>query len=188
MSRRVTFSLAVLVLFCGFGAPIALAQGPGVPCVEPGTGFYQSSVCYGVNPQGFSTVNSFMAPDYLYASQPLVVTTWTDYGWPPPPLSAPSCYMVRRGDTLARIAAWYGTSVHCLTAANSIPNPNLIHAGQCLRIVGPECDMGCPSCFVAHNYVQMPIPTPAPITPTCGSRRHPTLLLTGAQSSTATAS
>jgi hypothetical protein len=43
-------------------------------------------------------------------------------------------YTVRRGDTLARIAAKQGTSVGAITRASGISNPNLIRAGQALCI------------------------------------------------------
>ncbi len=44
-------------------------------------------------------------------------------------------YTVRRGDTLARIASWYGTSVAALAALNRLRNPNVIYVGQklCVR-------------------------------------------------------
>ncbi len=43
-------------------------------------------------------------------------------------------YIVQRGDTLARIALRYGTSLSTLISANCIANPNLIYAGQRLRV------------------------------------------------------
>lgn len=44
-------------------------------------------------------------------------------------------YIVRRGDTLARIASWYGTSAAALAALNRLRNPNVIYVGQklCVR-------------------------------------------------------
>ncbi|RME43463.1 MAG: LysM peptidoglycan-binding domain-containing protein [Deltaproteobacteria bacterium] len=47
-------------------------------------------------------------------------------------------YEVRRGDTLARIAARFGTSVAALEAWNAIENPNEIRVGQRLRVVPPH--------------------------------------------------
>jgi len=43
-------------------------------------------------------------------------------------------YVVRRGDTLAGIAARFGTTVQALVAANNIFNPNHIFAGQVLHL------------------------------------------------------
>lgn len=45
-------------------------------------------------------------------------------------------YVVRRGDTLYRIAKQYGSTVHTLSAANGIANPNRIYVGQRLVIPG----------------------------------------------------
>jgi LysM repeat protein len=56
---------------------------------------------------------------------------------PPPPGPPPggACsYHVRRGDTLANIAWRYGTSVPYLARLNGLRNPNLIYAGQWLRV------------------------------------------------------
>ncbi len=43
-------------------------------------------------------------------------------------------YVVQRGDTLAKIAARYGTSWVVLCSLNSLWNPNLIYVGQVLRV------------------------------------------------------
>ncbi len=45
-------------------------------------------------------------------------------------------YVVQRGDNLFRIALRYGTTVSAIAAANGIVNPNLIYAGQQLKIPG----------------------------------------------------
>lgn len=45
-----------------------------------------------------------------------------------------STYVVQRGDTLAKIAARYGTTWRDIAVANNISNPNLIYAGQVLII------------------------------------------------------
>jgi murein DD-endopeptidase MepM/ murein hydrolase activator NlpD len=43
-------------------------------------------------------------------------------------------YVVQRGDTLAKIAARFGTTWYQLCVLNGLWNPNLIYAGQVLRI------------------------------------------------------
>jgi len=43
-------------------------------------------------------------------------------------------HVVRAGETLASIAAAYGTNTASIAAANNIVNPNLIYAGQALII------------------------------------------------------
>jgi LysM repeat protein len=43
-------------------------------------------------------------------------------------------YTVQPGDTLYKIATWYGSTVYAITTANNIANPNLIYAGSTLWI------------------------------------------------------
>ncbi len=45
-------------------------------------------------------------------------------------------YLIKRGDTLTRIAARHGTSVSALAKLNGIKNVNLIYAGASLRLPG----------------------------------------------------
>jgi hypothetical protein len=55
----------------------------------------------------------------------------------PPQPPAPACatwYTVKKGDTLAAIAARYRVPVAMIVACNNIKNPNLIYAGQRLCI------------------------------------------------------
>jgi len=55
-------------------------------------------------------------------------------GLPPPPGGGVCSYRVRRGDTLANIAWHRFTGVSHLASINGIRNPNLIYAGQWLRV------------------------------------------------------
>lgn len=43
-------------------------------------------------------------------------------------------HTVQRGETLSRIARWYGTTVAHLQALNNIYNPNIIYVGQWLCV------------------------------------------------------
>lgn len=43
-------------------------------------------------------------------------------------------YTVKKGDTLSRIAAKYGTTYQAIAAYNGIKNPNAIHVGQKIKI------------------------------------------------------
>src|SRR5690606_30592767 len=45
-------------------------------------------------------------------------------------------HTVKAGDTLASIAARYGTTVSALASANGITNPNLIVVGRSLQLQG----------------------------------------------------
>lgn len=58
--------------------------------------------------------------------------------------SGTTIYVVQRGDTLARIAARYSTTVNTLMQLNNIRNPNLIYVGQRLRVPAPGGGTGAP--------------------------------------------
>lgn len=71
-------------------------------------------------------------------------------------------YIVKRGDTLAALAARHGVTLPALLAANpSIKNANLIFIGQRLQIpgaAGPVVDYGE---FVKEFGQPPPVPKPA---------------------------
>ena len=54
---------------------------------------------------------------------------------PNPDISNNIYYIVKKGDTLTRIALWYNTTVEELVRLNNIQNPNLIYVGQRLLIL-----------------------------------------------------
>lgn len=60
-------------------------------------------------------------------------------------------YVVRQGDTLSRIAAWYEVSTGTMASANCIQNPNLVFSGARLRV---------------PNASQPPLPATPTMTPT----------------------
>ena len=59
---------------------------------------------------------------------------------PSAPVEQPSksyqTYTVKSGDTLSAIASKFGTSYQKIASDNGIPNPNIIHPGQVLKIYG----------------------------------------------------
>lgn len=67
------------------------------------------------------------------------------------PAADQTIYVVRAGDTLARISARYGVSIAALVSANGIINPNRIFVGQRLIIPG------------ATSGGTAPAPSPAPV-------------------------
>src|SRR5690606_17513446 len=54
----------------------------------------------------------------------------------PPPVGEDGIYVVRSGDSIARIAARLNVDADALLAANGIRNRNLIQVGQRLRVPG----------------------------------------------------
>ncbi len=69
-------------------------------------------------------------------------------------------YLIKRGDTLSRIAARHGTSVSALARLNGIKNVNLIYTGASLRLPGHSGK----STFQPAGRPRTP-PRPAPAAP-----------------------
>lgn len=101
------------------------------------------AVMYGVSSWAIMEANGISNPSRIYAGQRLCIPG----GWSPDPGPPPSgCFgthTVQRGETLTRIAGWYGTSVHTLMGLNGIHNPNHIFVGQRLK-VPVSCDTNWP--------------------------------------------
>ena len=58
-------------------------------------------------------------------------------------------HTVKKGETLSKIAVFYGTTVAELVSANGIKNPNLIRVGQVLNI--PENKAPAPDAIKIIN-------------------------------------
>ena len=53
---------------------------------------------------------------------------------PPPPPDFPNTYQVKLGDTLGNIAFTFGANLGDMVRVNGIGNPNLIFAGETLKV------------------------------------------------------
>lgn len=73
-----------------------------------------------------------MSPARRFISLLLVVVILATFTLPV--MAQQRVHVVRYGETLARIAANYGTSVSAIASTNGIVNPSLIYAGQVLII------------------------------------------------------
>ncbi|MGE5378217.1 MAG: LysM peptidoglycan-binding domain-containing protein [Bacteroidota bacterium] len=72
---------------------------------------------------------------WVYAGQVLYIPSGNSgTGYYPPPASG-STYVIQVGDTLAKIATRYGTTVSAIMAVNpQIYNPNVIYVGQVINL------------------------------------------------------
>lgn len=81
---------------------------------------------FGTSYQALANLNGISNPNLIYAGQVLRVNGSA---------SASSVYYtVRAGDNLSAIASRYGTSYQSIASLNGLTNPNLIYAGQTLKI------------------------------------------------------
>lgn len=88
---------------------------------------------YGTSMQAIMNANGIRNANYIWVGQRLRIPGGGGGG---SASASGGVYVVRRGDTLGRIAARFGTSITALMNANGIRNPNLIYVGQRLRLSG----------------------------------------------------
>ena len=81
---------------------------------------------FGTSYQALASLNGLSNPNLIYVGQVLRVNGSANTG--------SVYYTVRAGDNLSAIAARYGTSYQSIAALNGLANPNLIYAGQTLKI------------------------------------------------------
>lgn len=106
-------------------API---QAPATSTYTVQAGDTLSSIAdkFGTSYQALASLNGISNPNLIYVGQVLRVNGSA---------SASSVYYtVRAGDNLSAIASRYGTSYQSIASLNGLSNPNLIYAGQTLRI------------------------------------------------------
>ncbi len=164
--RRVGAILAVVLLLTVSLVPAASASGQAAPAFAPrvhvvryGETLGSIARMYGVDVYELARVNHIYNLNWIYAGQRLIIP-----GGAPGPGPAPAYYVVKRGDTLANIAWRFGTTTWALMQCNGITNPNLIYAGQVLRICGgyppPQPPPQPPPC---PNPCPPPFPGPLPV-------------------------
>jgi len=92
---------------------------------------------HGVTIWALMQANGLTSSRVIYAGQRLVVPgTGGAVSAPAPAPATDSTYVVRRGDTLSRIARRFDTTTAALARLNGIANPSAIYAGQVLRLSG----------------------------------------------------
>lgn len=106
-------------------API---QAPATSTYTVRSGDTLSSIAakFGTNYQTLASLNGISNPNLIYVGQALRVNGSANAG--------SVYYTVRAGDNLSAIASRYGTSYQSIAALNGLSNPNLIYAGQTLKI------------------------------------------------------
>lgn len=106
-------------------API---QAPATSTYTVRSGDTLSSIAakFGTSYQTLASLNGISNPNLIYVGQTLRVNDSANTG--------SVYYTVRFGDNLSAIASRYGTSYQSIASLNGLTNPNLIYAGQTLKI------------------------------------------------------
>ena len=98
--------------------------------VRPGDTLAGIARYFGTTIWAIAQANNLQNVNWIYAGMYLVIPAG---GYPPPQQNFIE-YWVRPGDTLARIARAYGTTVQAIASYNGIWNPNRIYWGMKLFI------------------------------------------------------
>ncbi len=145
--RRVLILVLVFAVFATFLMPASAfaessEQGGKVHVVRRGDTLAKVAVRYGVSVAALSRANNLRNPNLIYVGQRLWIPTSnsaaasTANTKPAATNSSSSVHVVRRGDTLAKIAQRYGVTIAALRNTNNIRNINRIYVGQRLQIPG----------------------------------------------------
>ena len=139
--------------------PVAAAS-PSFVVVGYGDTLYQIAARYGTTVDALMRANNIPNPNFIYAGQRIALPT-LNYAPANPAPTTGSIYTVVRGDTLATIAARFGTTTSELMRANGIYNPNFIYTGQRLTIPGKSA-LPAPQPATAPGKNPPPKPNPVP--------------------------
>ena len=145
--RNLVVAGMIAVLLLSLAALPAQAQAQ-VHVVRRGETLTAIASRYGTTPQAIVRLNGLANANRIYAGQRLKIP-----GASSPATNTAGTYTVRRGDTLASIAARHGTTVNALVKANGLANPNRIYPGQRLIISGGSANSGsAPATGTAGTY------------------------------------
>ena len=138
---------------------------------------------YGVSVHALMSANGISNPNHIYTGQKLCIPGGGSWQPQPPPDPRPpvhpqppadgcTYHLVKPGQTLSAIAAYYGVSVHSLMYLNNISNPNHLYVGQWLKI---SCHTTPPPNPCGYHPCPPP-PPPPPVDPCYGHppAGHPT--------------
>jgi LysM repeat protein len=142
--RIVRIAIILVVVVLGPGAALAApSESGGVYVVRRGDTLAKVAARNGVSIGALARANSIANINIIYVGQRLVIPGKGATGVAAKPAAssaavpaATGVHIVRRGDTLGRIAARYGTSVSALVRLNGLANPDRIWVGQRLKVSG----------------------------------------------------
>ena len=113
----------------GLTATAPSTPASGTYTVQSGDTLSGIAAQHGTSWQTLQQLNAIADPNLIYPGQVLKIN-----GTANTVQTGSDTYTVQSGDTLSGIAAQYGTSVPNLVALNGIANPDVIYAGQTIRI------------------------------------------------------
>ena len=141
--RRLTIALLTLLILLSLGAAVFAQQ---VHTVQRGQTLYSIARLYGRTVAEVAQANGLTQPYTIHAGNQLTIPAPGGASAPAPaPSPSPSpaqpsgttTHIVQRGESLAIIAAQYGTTYIELARMNGIEDPDVLHVGQVLQVPAP---------------------------------------------------
>jgi LysM repeat protein len=178
--RRLIVLLLTTVVLLSLGSVAGLAQQ--VHVVQPGENLFSIARRYSRSLEEIAQANGIASPYVIHAGNQLTIPApggGTQAPAPAPGPAAPqptgeATHTVQRGESLAIIAAQYGTTFVVLAEMNGIANPDVLHVGQVLRVPAPAT-------APAPTDTGAAAPAPAPTTGTYTVQRGDSLAIIAAK-------
>ncbi len=160
--KFVQMVVVAALLFTSFamaGNALALSQCPTYITVQWGDTLSGIAAFCGTTMDAIRAANPGLGW-WLYAGQVLYIPSGPSSNYNAPVYSTSGTYLVQPGDTLKKIAAWYGTNVDAILFVNpQIMNPNLIYVGQVINLPAGTYVPPSPPKPLPHPK---PLPQPRP--------------------------
>ena len=98
--------------------------------VQAGDTLSEIAQRFGTTYQSLAAINNIADPNRIYPGQEILI----DGAATEAPAASAVYYTIQPGDTLSGIASTYGTTWQRLAEVNGISDPNLIYAGNTIRV------------------------------------------------------
>jgi len=144
VKKRLLLAGCILVVIIALALPASAWASTDAKVSPQGGGFWYlvksgdtlASIArrFGVSVDGLAAVNGLKSINRIWAGTYLWIPAATVPPTFPPGQTCRTKYTVKRGDTLAKIAAYYGVTMWRLAWNNGIKNYNVIYPGQRLCI------------------------------------------------------
>ncbi len=154
--RNALLFLVTLILVAGASAQDAYIT-------KPGDTLFRIALELGVTLDALIAANNLQNPDVIHSGLRLAIPGRAPAAGPTSPAASPApsgygSYTVVAGDSLATIAARFGTNYIALAQLNNIANPDRIFVGQILRVPGAPAS---PSTGANPTVTNLPPPSSA---------------------------